>query len=62
MLPPFFLQEMLISHSSRWQNKVKLLSVMIHLVLFRLLVEEPGATHKLVDNILSASLAPLEFV
>jgi len=45
-----------------WQNKVKLLSVLIHLVLFQLLCEEPKATHHLVENILSASLTPLEFI
>jgi len=45
-----------------WQCKVKLLTVLIHLVLFQLLNEEPLAAKEVVQNILSASLTPLEFL
>jgi len=45
-----------------WQYKVKTLSVLLNLLLFRLIEEEPVASRQLVQNLLFASLEPLLFI
>jgi len=45
-----------------WQYKVKVLSVLVNLLLFRLIEEEPAASRQLVQNLLFVHLNPLVFI
>jgi len=44
------------------QHKVKLISILLNLLQFKLIEEEPQAAHQLVENILSVSPRPLDFL
>jgi len=45
-----------------WQYKVKVLSILMNLLLFRLIDEDAAATRQLIQNILFQSLDPLLFI
>jgi len=44
------------------QNKVKLISILLNLLQFKMIEEEPQSAHQLVENILSSNPKPLEFL